>query len=62
MAGDGVYNSRYDIDGNGRIDFGDYALFAEVFGQPVHADKVPISWEELEAIAKAHKDRGESAH
>ena len=59
VAGDGVYNSRYDIDGNGRIDFGDYTLFAEVFGQPFHADKTPISWEELEAIAKAHKDRGE---
>ncbi len=59
VAGDGVYDSRYDINGNGRIDFGDYTLFAEVFGQPVHADKVPIPWEELMEIAESHKDNGE---
>ena len=61
VAGDGVYESRYDVNGDGRINFGDYALFAEVFGQPVHADKVPISWEELEVLALTLKDKGEYA-
>ena len=58
-AGDGVYESRYDVNGDGRINFGDYALFAEVFGQPIHADKVPVPINEIEDQAKAARDSGD---
>ena len=38
---------RFDLDGSGSVDFADFFLFADHFGQPARAKLMALAWERI---------------